>query len=400
MTTPSTDDREARRAGYALGAMFFLIGAICASWASRIPALRAHLELGDRALGVLLLCPAAGAMISFRFAGLLIARRGSRWLLRAATTASCLLVMLPGWPTSTALAAVVLVTLGAATGMMDVALNAHGIEIERRLGRPILGSLHGIVCLGRFTGAATAALAAGIGLDPITHLGIAGLGFLVPATIAGARLLHHTTAPIAPVAPIAPSSGEPVAGLAPALPRKHPWVTLAALGAICFCSSASEGSMADWSGVYLRDLLHTSEAIAASGYAVFSLAMLVGRFAGDAVASRLCAAGVVRAGGIAVAVVLGAGLAIDSVPAMLVGFAATGLGVATLVPTAFRAGGRLPGVAHGTAIATLASVSYIAFLAGPPAIGLIASFATLRVGLALIAALGATLPFLARALEP
>jgi MFS family permease len=89
------------------------------------------------------------------------------------------------------------------------------------------------------------------------------------------------------------------------------------------------------------------------------------------------------------------GLAINTTPAMIAAFVCIGLGVATLVPTAFRAGARIPGIAPGAAIATLATVSYGAFFAGPPVIGLISNQVTLRGALLVVAALGLVLAVLA-----
>src|SRR5205814_328061 len=151
-------DRVARRARRAIGSMFFLIGALNATWVGRIPALRDHLGLANRELGMLLLTPAAGAMIAFRFAGPLTSRYGSRRVARVATALLCVLVMFPAYAPSPLWAALALGGFGATSGMMDVSINAHGLEVERRVGRPILGSLHGLACLGRLAGASGAAL--------------------------------------------------------------------------------------------------------------------------------------------------------------------------------------------------------------------------------------------------
>jgi MFS family permease len=367
--------------------MFFLIGALNATWVGRIPALRDHLQLSDRELGLLLLTPAAGAMIAFRFAGQLTARHGSRRIARVATSLLCVFVILPAYAPGPLWAALALGTFGAASGMMDVSINAHAVEVERRVGRPILGSLHGLACLGRLAGASGGALAAWLGFAPTVHFVIAAVAFEAVVTAFGGGLLPRGEA-----APVPAAAGEVVHTAARAV--RHAGV-LIALGALCFCSSASEGAMADWSGVYLRDTLHTSEAIAASAYAVFSFAMLVGRFAGDGLTIWLGGTGLVRYGGLLITVALSAGLAINTAPAAMAAFACIGIGVAALVPTAFRASARLPGISPGSAIATLATVSYGAFFIGPPVIGQIAGLVTLRGALLVVAALGLVLAVLA-----
>lgn len=385
----------ARNARHAIGAMFFLIGALNASWVSRIPAMRDRLELGDADLGLLLLTPAVGAMIAFRFAGGLVGRYGSRRITRIVTGLLCGLVLLPGLAPTPFWAAVSLLLFGATSGMMDVSINAHGVEVEAQVGRPILGSLHGLVSCGRLVGAAGGAVAAWASLSPAFHLLIAGIVFQGVTQLLGPGLLRDrgTVASAARRAP----TGEVPAPSAPVVTR--PTGLLVALGVLCFCSSASEGAMADWSGVYLRDMLHTSEALAASAYAAFSLAMLAGRFAGDRVTVWLGAAGVVRYGGLLVVTSMALGLATNTVPTMMLAFMCVGLGVSVLVPTAFRAGARVPGVAPGAAIATLATVSYAAFFCGPPIIGFVSDHVTLRGGLLIIAALGLVLVAFAPAVE-
>lgn len=391
MTAALDAGGAARRARASIGSLFFLIGALGATWVSRIPALRDQLQLADRELGLLLLTPAAGAMIAFRFAGPLTARHGSRRVARVAAAVLCVLVILPAYAPSPLVAALVLGAYGMAGGLMDVSINAHAVEVERRLGRPILGSLHGLACLGRLAGASGGALAAWQGQPPTVHFVIAAVIAEAITVVLGRGLLPHGAGSPTPAS--AGHAGKPTRGAA-----RHVGI-LIGLGALCFCSSASEGAMADWSGVYLRDTLHATEAIAASAYAVFSLAMLVGRFASDGLTLRLGSTGLVRYGGLLIAAALATGLAINTIPAMIAAFVCIGLGVATLVPTAFRAGAQIPGTSPGAAIATLATVSYAAFFAGPPVLGELSHQVTLRGALLVVAALGLVLAVLAPVVE-
>src|SRR5206468_2355189 len=68
-------------------------------------------------------------------------------------------------PSALALAAL-LAVFGAANGAMDVAMNGHGVAVERELGRPIMSSLHAGWSFGGFASAGLAALAGGAGVDP------------------------------------------------------------------------------------------------------------------------------------------------------------------------------------------------------------------------------------------
>ena len=385
------------RARRSIGAMFFLIGALSASWISRIPAMKDRLDLSEGRLGLLLLCPALGAILAFQVAGPLLARFGSRRVTWSVTAVLSVIVVGPAYGPTPLWTALALGSYGAIGGLMDVAINAHGLEVESAMGRPILGSLHGLVSLGRLTGAGAGALAAAVGMAPTVHLVVMAVAFQLVTTCFGRGLLPESAVPATPGIE-APNGDEPV----PAKPsRRDPRLMglLIGLGALCFCSSVSEGAMADWSGVYLSDVLHTNEALAASAYAAFSLAMLVGRFSGDHLTMRLGATGVVRSGGLLVAVALVLGLVANTTVTMMVAFMCVGLGVAVLVPTAFRAAGRLPGIAPGSAIAMLATVSYVAFLASPPVIGFISEYVTLRGGLLVVAVGGIIVAVFAPAVE-
>ncbi|WP_437738231.1 MFS transporter [Sorangium sp. So ce1335] len=362
------------RARRAVSVMFLANGIAFASWAARVPAVRERLGLRDSALGLALLGIAVGAILAFRAAGPLVARAGSRRVTRVSAMLLCAALPLPALAPSFNALVAALVLLGASNGLMDVAMNAQAVEVERRHGRPILASVHGMFSLGGLIGAGFGALAAGWAVSPAVHLLAVAAVLAVVVLDAGGAL----TADARPEAPAAAAAG------APGVSRS---TQLVLLGLIAFCSSVGEGAMANWSAVYLRDELHTSAAVAATGYAVFSLAMLLGRFSGDGLTQRFGAERVVRAAGLLVAGGLGAALLANVPIALLLGFGCVGAGLSVVVPLVFRAGASAPDVAPGKALATLATMSYGGFLAGPPVIGLLADRFTLRGGLAVVVAL-------------
>lgn len=363
----------------AVGVMFFVAGAAYANWLARIPAVRDTLGLNERELGMLLLAGASGALVAFRFAGRLIARYGSRRVTRLAGTLFCAFLALPTCFANAVGSAVALFWVGAASGLMDVAMNAQAVEVERAHTRQILSLFHGLFSLGGLVGAMMGGAAAALGVAAPLHLALAGLILLIPTVVYGAALLPFTPAESPPSTTARPTG------------------KLLALGAVVFCSSVGEGAMADWSAVYLLDVLHTTAGVAALGFAFYSVAMLVGRFTGDWFTTRFGAVRMVRLGGLVVSGSLGLGLMSQSVAAMFAAFFCVGVGLAVVVPVVFRCGGQLPGVAPGAALATLATLSYSAFLLGPPVIGFIAANYTLRGGLAVVAVLALVLSCLASA---
>jgi len=144
--------------------------------------------------------------------------------------------------------------------------------------------------------------------------------------------------------------------------------------------------MGDWSAVYLQHVLGTSPATAALGFAAFSLAMAAGRFLGDAMVARLGDARLVRTSTAAAAIGLGGALVLGHPVAAIAGFASVGLGIANLVPIAFRAASALPGLSSSEGIAAVGTAGYLGFLAGPPLIGLAARAVTLPGALTIVVA--------------
>lgn len=373
----SSEERSALstgRARRAVSIMFVANGIAFASWAARVPAVRERLGLRDGELGLALLGVACGAILAFRAAGPLIARFGSRRVTRVSAVLLCAALPLPALAPSFAALVAALLLLGMTNGLMDVAMNAQAVEVERRHGRPILASVHGMFSLGGLIGAALGALAADRGLSPAAHLLTVAAVLAAAVTLEGGAL----SADARPEAPAAAAAGAPVGSRS---------TRLLLLGLVAFCSSVGEGAMANWSAVYLRDELHTTAAVAATGYAVFSLAMLVGRFSGDGLTQRFGAERLVRAAALLVAGGLGAALVVNVPIALLLGFGCVGAGLSVVVPLVFRAGASAPDVAPGKALSTLATLSYGGFLVGPPLIGLLADRFTLRGGLAVVVAL-------------
>src|SRR4051812_14847814 len=157
---------DARRARGAVAAIFLLNGLLFGSWAARIPAIRDRLDLSHGELGVALAFLPVGAIAAMPLAGALAARVGSRRATRPAFVLMCaataVVALAPSLPALAALA----LALGVGMGSLDVAMNLHGVTVERRYGRPILAGFHAAFSLGGLAGAALGALAAGGGPPP------------------------------------------------------------------------------------------------------------------------------------------------------------------------------------------------------------------------------------------
>ena len=372
---------EARRARLAVAAMFAANGFVSGAWAPQIPLLLPRHGIGEFALGLLILGLGIGAVGAMVFAGRLLALHGTVPVLRAFAVATMalalpLVVLAPTlW-----LVAPAMMLFGALLGCMDVSMNANAVEVERRLGRAIMSSSHGFWSLGGFLG------------------GTAG-SWLVARVGAEAQVAVVAGVSLAVVLLALPwLRGEPPhpavrAGKTRLVPREWGiWL----LGAMALFSMVPEGAVLDWAALYLKDELQASTLASGLGFAFFSGAMAVMRFAGDAVRNRFGAVRVLRVSGALGAAGLLAGALAPSAPFAIAGFALAGFGVANMVPILFSAAGNWPGHSAGAALSAVTMVGYAGILVAPASIGWLAehlgyrpTYAGLAVLLLVVVALAA-----------
>jgi hypothetical protein len=262
---------------------------------------------------------------------------------------------------------------GAMAGTNDVAMNAQGVSVEHLFGTPTMSRFHAMFSIGGMVGAAIGGAVAARHIPTLLHLSAGALILLVISIVATPLMLdlHDPQA-------IEKSHGLPIRSIPP---------VLLAICAIGFCILLVEGAMADWTAVYLRQVLKAGPGIAAAGYAVFSAGMAIFRLLGDAITVRLGYGRTVRVGALVAALGLGFALLMQSPYWALPGFAATGAGLSVIIPLVFASGGRIPGVSRGAGIATVTGLGYLGFLFGPPAIGFLSQLSSLRYALWLIVVL-------------
>jgi MFS family permease len=370
----------------AVAAAFLIHSTVSGTWAPRLPAIKASLGLSDGELGTSLVGLAVGLLAGTRLAGAPVDRFGSRPVMRAGFPLLAATLLLPGLANSAVALFLALLVLGGFSGFLDVAMNAQGIEVERRLGRPILSGLHGLWSVGLGIGAGVAALAAAGDVEPLTHFAV------VAAVLAVASLVL-------------------LRGL---LPAKHyvreeherearvsvRWtVPLVLLGVIAFCSFVGEGSASDWSAVYMTQELGTSAALGALAFTAFAVTMAAARFASDPLRTRLGNGTLVRGGSLIAAGGLGLALLIHEPAAGIAGFALLGLGLAPVVPIAFSAAGELEPRATGRLVGRVATIGYVGSVAGPIMIGWLAEATSLRTSLGLVVLLSLAIAVAASSCE-
>jgi MFS family permease len=364
----------------AITAVFFVDGALFATWASRIPALSDHVHAGAGILGLCLLAPAAAAVVSMPLVGRLLPGRSSSTFCRVAVAGLMVAILLPALAQTVPALAASLLTVGVANSTLDLVMNAQGVSIERGMRRPILSSLHAAFSFGGFAGAGLGAVAAGLEIAPLQHFAFAALLFGVPGLFATFQL---------------PREDHDADAEAPKLRWTRIPVRLALIGVACFFSLVAEGGASDWSAKLVRDELAGTAALGAIAYAIFSLGMGFGRLLTDRLWARWGADGLLRRSGALAALGFAAGLAAGTAATAIAGFLALGLGLAGVIPTLFRAGADQPGVSTGPALAAVSSLGYLGFLAGPPIVGGLAQLTSLRVACSVLVLAGLVVLLLA-----
>jgi MFS family permease len=387
--SPASQAPSPRTARGCLTTFFALDGFLFASWAVRVPAVKAQVGASPAELGLALLGLSAGSIATMTLSGALCRRAGSRNVVVASSAMLSAVLVLPAFAPTALVLGLALAVFGMAYGALNVSMNSVAVDIVAAVRRPIMPSFHAAWSFGGLAGAGVGGLIAPH-LSPRPGLAVMAAGGLLITAVAGPPLL-----PAAAGRVLAAAGGSgPAAGAGSARPPGRAWLVIVTFGLIALCSSFGEGSIADWGALHLRQDLGTSAGLAATGYASFAVAEACGRLAGTRLLSWLGQARVLAGGGIAAfAGMLATALAPDLVVA-LAGFALTGLGVANMFPAAMSQAGQAAGE---RGVAAASTFGYAGFLIGPPTIGLLASAIGLRDGLAIMSVLALAAAVLALA---
>ncbi|MEU6035768.1 MFS transporter [Actinomadura sp. NPDC047616] len=348
---------------------FALAGLLCGVWTARMPALADKFRTGESEIGIVVLVWGLGALAAMQGLRGVMARAGSRGVLRVALPLTALaytsVALAPSY--GVLLAAVAL--FGMTFGVTDIAMNAQASVVEQAYRRPIMSGMHAGWCVGAMSGGLFGVLTAALGLGFTRTVLTAGL-LAVPAALA----LGRTYLPD-PAAPAGAGDGRR---------RTRLPAAVYLIGVLAFIAFMAEGSIADWSGLLLHQEMGASQALAALGYPVFELAMLLGRLFGDRVRVRLGTRRMLAAAGIGTSLSMTVVVLAPSAPVAVAGFFLTGLVVCTVVPTTMSLAGTAAPGRSGAAVAQVGAMGYGGLLLGPVVVGFLSEATSLRVGVGVV----------------
>lgn len=345
--------------------VFGLSGLALATWLSRVPRVRDELDVSTSVIGIVLFGVATGSIIGLTLAGQLVAKLGSARGVLFGLGVGVLGLPVAGigvemgniWLTFAGL-----LILGAGNGMCDVAMNVTGAANERNLGRSVMPLFHAFFSVGTVVGTGIGALAEALGVSVLVHAGIMTAVIIVALLLAVPRLRPDLTG----IEPEAAGSETHTTFAERMRVWREPRTLL--IGVIVLGMAFAEGSANDWLALSMVDGHGLANEQGALVLALFLASMTAGRIAGVPLLDRFGRVPVLRVS--AVFAVTGLALVIF-VPNPIVAVAAVvlwGLGAALGFPVGMSAAADEPRKAAAR-VSTVATIGYVAFLAGPPLIG-------------------------------
>jgi len=371
---PVPADVRVSRARDAVYVVFTAAGFAFASWAARIPQVRDQLRVTPGVLGLILLSIAIGSTIAMPLSGLVITRIGERRTVQvmSLTSALGLAIVAVGYQHGIPLVVAGLFLFGFGMGNWDVAMNVQAAAVEQALGRSIMPRFHAGWSIGTVAGAGLGAIMIVAGVPVTVHLLAVAAAVAIAVPAAARRFLPHAPVPSLAAADLtaadlaAPDLAAPPVRRSPLRAWTEPRTLL--IGLFVLCMAFTEGTGNDWLSLGVIGGYHAAPVLGTLALATFLAAMTIGRWFGPRFIDRFGRVRMLRAG----AATALAGLLIivfgQFLPVALGGAVLLGLGTSLGFPVGLSAAADDPRYAAGR-VSTASSIGYVAFLAGPPAIG-------------------------------
>lgn len=368
VTAVSAAAVPAGREQMATRALFFVAGFASAAWAALVPFAKLNTGVNDGVLGLLLLCLGGGALVAMPLTGVLTTRFGCRKVMTVSVVLLSVTLPLLAEINHTGLLALTLVVFGMGIGITDCAMNIQAIIVEKAAPGPMMSGFHGFYSIGGIAGAGA-----------MSGFMLAGMGALQAAAAVMAICLLLLAVSYKGMLDYAwPSEGP-----AFAVPRG----AVLLIGIICFATFLAEGSVLDWSAVFLTEYRNVPESMGGLGFACFAVLMSLGRLTGDKIVAVLGRPQVVLWGALLAAGGLLLSVLSENWLMALTGYGLIGLGCANVVPVMFSAIGRQTSMPQAVAVPAVTTLGYLGILAGPASVGLIAYRFTLPAALLAVVAL-------------
>ncbi len=366
--------REVRRAVFLY---FFYVGLCFSSWASRIPEIKSALNLDDAAWGMMLLMIPMGQIIGMSFSGRLISKVGSNKTLIVAVIGYALTLLAIGLAPNKGLFITSLIIYGFFGNFCNISMNTQAVIAENFYNKPIMASFHGGWSLAGLLGGLLGLSMTIMGIPTAIHFAIVTT-IMVVGSLFQYKFLQYDA-----ITQLNQEKSE-----SRTKPNENIETFLILFGIVGFFGWAAEGTMTDWNGIYLHQIVGVPEKFTPIGLTAYMITMTTGRFVMDRAIAKwgrrviLCICGGAIATGMFMAVLL------PSLVTTLIGYMIVGFGACGVIPILYSAAGERTKMHASRAITIVSTISFAGFLLGPPMIGYISSLTNLRYAFALIGIFG------------
>ena len=349
----------------AVSLFFFANGLQYASWASRIPDLQDSYQMDNRQMGFILLAHSIGAFVTMPITGWLTQLFSSRSValisgVLFSVIFACASLSIDYW-----WLIVSFTLMGVSTGLMDIAMNAQAVEVERSYNRPIMTFFHAMFSIGMVAGGLLGSVSISQAIAAPTHFGV----------IAAIAILLLLIGKSGMIKDLVPDQADKQSAF------MWPRGIVLILGVVTLCCMMGEGAMSDWSTNYLRNIIDAPAAYTTMGLTAFAGTMTIGRLLGDQARLRYGDYTILSVGAICAVIGMVGVLSAVHFMVVILGFGLIGIGLSNIVPISFSLSGNIKGISPGVGIAMVSTIGYSGFMFGPPLIGFVADAYNLRIAL-------------------
>lgn len=350
----------------AVGFLFATSSLLFGCWVAAIPGIKERFAFTDGSLGLSLLLSPLGAITGVFISTKIFSKIAvGKWMF-GGYLLLCGIMILQINSVSKPMLWSCLYFFGLVSFLNGVSTNASINLMEKKYNRLLMSSCHALYSLG---GAASAGIAAALfyvnvipGWQIVLLVGLIVVVLLAirPLLIANKEIIH---------------SGSGI---------KLPSISVLGISFICMVLFMAEGCVADWSGIYFKEVLHAPDIFTSLGYGAFAVAMTIGRLNGDYLVSQTGNKKAVVAGCTLAALGFAMVVLTPFIWLSVMGYVIIGFGCSCIVPVLFRASANIPGLSTVEGFAMVTTGGLIGFLAGPSLIGFISEKSGLSLALSLL----------------
>jgi predicted MFS family arabinose efflux permease len=379
-------DIVGHKAARAIALTFACSGLVFGSWAAFIPYIKDKLGLDEAELGLLLLTMPLSILLINPVSVLLIRKLGATHCAYLFAVLTGIAFIIPVVASQIFLVVIGLFICGAAFGITNVSMNTAASALEESSHLKLIAACHGMWSLGAMAGA----LLLGFSIIPLEQCcGMLAdsqkLYVILQATIILMIIWYLHVSVKLSTENIPEKENKEKRALSKFRIPKELWIIIS----ICLCTYLTEGTITDWSAVFLRDVHGASESIAGIGFAAYALFMAAGRFMGDYFIHRYGNMQVLKFEGYLVIVGLIIIILSPNAYFAIPGFILTGAGISLASPILYQASAKVKGLPPGVGLATMNTFAMAAFLGGPVIIGFVAQLINLRFAFTFVAIMAA-----------